>query len=737
MATNALYPPAPANVPAEITRLDSAYRLRVVAMIGGLFAFLLLYLLFIAITGLVAYWLLALPLPGLKGRAIIGFLMLKFGGAFAMVLLLVFLIKGLFKGHSVERDPYLALHEEDHPALFAFIRQVYKDTGAPAPRNVYVSAEVNAALVYDTSLINLFIPPKKDLLIGLGLVNVVNLTEFKAVLAHEFGHFAQKSVGVGSYLYVANGVMSDIIYSRDGLDEFVETWSQQDLRISFPAWGLKGMLWAVRQILSGTYKGLNLLHLSLSRQLEFNADNVAVSVTGSDALIHGLARLEFASECLEDAAKSLNAAADHGLFTNDLFYHQAKSAFRLRKLKKDERAGLPPELPKEAGQKVQVFPHVEDGIPDHYRTHPTHEMREQNAKRIYIRSPQDPRCPWLLFGKFDLLRTAVTQLFYQHMLERRETYTPEPAAKVQQFIDAEHAETTYDPRYHGLFDDRFINPGELADLPGTGMPQEAVMAWLSNWPSADLQEKVGAFQKRQGEYHLLQGLKSGDLGLKGKTFTFRDQERSMHDVARLFDQVDKETDADIAAFHELDRQVFFAHWSLARHLDRAAGRDNPRETELLERYRFHMNLQGLLQEMLGEQMRVQNILEVLTSQGEFDEESFKEIRDALREVYSNITGKIEASRYQLTPAMTNVPAKTPLQSLIMDRDDSAMPVLPYNQITGEWVTKLMTRLDAALGRVKRVHFKSLGCLLTFQEKLVLEAKPEPANREAASAPVAG
>jgi Zn-dependent protease with chaperone function len=211
MAIEALYPPAPADVPAEITRLDSGYRLRVLAMIGGLFLFLLLYLFFIAVAGLLAYWLLTLPMPTVHGRASIAFLIFKFGGAFAMVLLWLFLLKGLFKGQRVERSHYVELQEKDHPDLFAFIKRVYEDTGAPPPARVYVSAEVNAALVYDTSLVSLFVPPEKDLLIGLGLVNVVNLSEFKAVLAHEFGHFAQRSVGLGSYLYVANRVMYDII----------------------------------------------------------------------------------------------------------------------------------------------------------------------------------------------------------------------------------------------------------------------------------------------------------------------------------------------------------------------------------------------------------------------------------------------------------------------------------------------------------------------------------------------
>ena len=47
---------------------------------------------------------------------------------------------------------------------------------------------MNAAVFYDLSIFNLFFPSKKNLEIGLGLVNVLNLGEFKAILAHEFGH---------------------------------------------------------------------------------------------------------------------------------------------------------------------------------------------------------------------------------------------------------------------------------------------------------------------------------------------------------------------------------------------------------------------------------------------------------------------------------------------------------------------------------------------------------------------
>src|SRR5262249_58482031 len=93
-----LYPAGPTDVPPEITRIDRAYRLRVAAMIGGLFVFLLLYLIIMALAGLLAYFLLTLPTPKSGGRGSGLVLIIMFGGTFAAGLLCLFLVKGLFKG---------------------------------------------------------------------------------------------------------------------------------------------------------------------------------------------------------------------------------------------------------------------------------------------------------------------------------------------------------------------------------------------------------------------------------------------------------------------------------------------------------------------------------------------------------------------------------------------------------------------------------------------------------------
>jgi hypothetical protein len=493
--------------------------------------------------------------------------------------------------------------------------------------------------------------------------------------------------------------------------------------------GLKGVLWILRKILGGIYQGLNLLHLSLSRQLEYNADNVAVSVTGSDALIHGLARAPFATDCLGDAAQALNAAADHGLFSDDLFHHQTLAAARLRRLRKDERAGLPPDLPADPHEQVQVFQPVDDGIPDKYRSHPTDTMREENAKRIYIRSPQDDRSPWLLFGNLPALKTDVTWQFYANDLGRQEDYDPQPAAEVQKFIDAEHAETTFDAKYQGFYDDRFINPGDLQDMAVSPWPREKVAAWLASWPPADLQEQVEAYKQRQGEYHLLQGLKSGQLTLKDKTFSFRKRRRTLKDVDKLLMLVDKEYEDDQQAFQRLDREALLAHGSIARHLDGGNRAKGTRQSELSERYLFHMALQGLLQRVLDGQSKLQGILDLLAANTQFSDEDFKQLRYELGDIRKTLIACLKEAKSHETPELSNVPPGSLLYQLIVDRGDKDLPALTGDSISGEWLTKLLKRLEGVLSRIKRVHFKSLGSLLAFQERLAGEWKSTPVGQE--------
>ena len=127
-----------------------------------------------------------------------------------------------------DEDDYLEITEREQPELYAFIRRLCSEVRAPFPHRIFISPEVNAAVFYDTTLLNLIFPVRKNLLIGLGLVNVLNVNEFKAVLAHEFGHFSQSTMALGNYVVVANRVIGDLVAGRDFWDDWLEDWKEQE-----------------------------------------------------------------------------------------------------------------------------------------------------------------------------------------------------------------------------------------------------------------------------------------------------------------------------------------------------------------------------------------------------------------------------------------------------------------------------------------------------------------------------
>jgi Zn-dependent protease with chaperone function len=234
-----IYPPGPANVPNNFTSLTPGYRWRVGLVLASLLITLALYLGLLLGSFLLCRWLVIAPWPVRMER---GYGLVRIAAIVCSALLFLYLLKGLFKRSRQDESLLEEITEEEQPDLFAFIRRICADTGAPFPKHIYVTPEVNAAVFYHSSFLNLFFPTRKNLLIGLGLVNNLNISEFKAVLAHEFGHFSQKSMKLGTYVYVANKVLADIIYGRDFLDDIVHQAKGWDLRIAIFAWVFLGVL---------------------------------------------------------------------------------------------------------------------------------------------------------------------------------------------------------------------------------------------------------------------------------------------------------------------------------------------------------------------------------------------------------------------------------------------------------------------------------------------------------------
>jgi Zn-dependent protease with chaperone function len=507
------YPQGPAAVPANLAAPTAQYRRHAWIAMGMLALFVLLYLALAGWFAWKAYTMLGAALGG--GRNLFFCLAIGLPAAF----LAVFMLKALFFVKRGQHSEDYEVTPQQQPRLFEFLHRLADEAGAPRPHRVYLSPRVNAAVFYDLSVLNLLLPSRKNLEIGLGLVNVLTLGELKAVLAHEFGHFAQRSMAVGRWVYIAQQIADHIVSRRDALDRFLQGLSRVDFRVAWIGWVLRLVIWSIRSLLEQLFRGVMLAQRALSREMEMQADLVAVSLTGSDALIHALHRAGSADDAWDRTLGFANAQLGKGHLIGDLFAVQTRMLKHLRRLFGDAEYGLPPPLPSSGVATHRVFRAELAQPPRMWLTHPLNHEREENAKRVYLAAPHDERSAWDLFDDATGLRREISL----RMITERQS-EPVPIEQTLQALDADFALESLQPRYRGLYLGRSVVRGaeraeQLVDR-GAGATPEDLDALYPESISAQLEQR----RQLQREIAMLESLRDGRATATGGVIRHRERD---------------------------------------------------------------------------------------------------------------------------------------------------------------------------------------------------------------------
>lgn len=221
--------------------------------------------------------------------------------AIAMIITGIIVLRYLFRfvkrNREVKAPLEIEINEADQPELFAVLRELTKKVGTKMPRRVYLIPDINASVSYASNFWSLIWPVGKDLRIGWSLVNGVNLSEFKFILAHEFGHFAQGSMILGSYTYQVNRVLENLLLEPE--DRRFNHDSEDTGLIAVAQNIGKGIVNGMESILRGLFKIINRRYADLSRQMEFHADAIAASIYGPAPQRYSLKRMPFIQGSLE------------------------------------------------------------------------------------------------------------------------------------------------------------------------------------------------------------------------------------------------------------------------------------------------------------------------------------------------------------------------------------------------------------------------------------------------------
>jgi Zn-dependent protease with chaperone function len=719
MAKVSLYPASPTDVPEDLTQPSSEYKTQTFMVLFALALFFLLYFGLMAFSVAYCIWALGFLVLGSNQLFIIKLLGLLFVPPFGV--LFIYQLKNLFKFERAQKDFFLEIFEDEHPKLFEFIGKVCEETGAPFPTHVYLDYRVNAGAIADTtSIFHLFLPTGRSLLIGLGLVNAVNLTEFKAVLAHEFGHFSQKGMKIGTYVNTVRRILYQVVYGEDWFDRFIVGWSQLDARIAWPAYLIRGILWCLRKTLGLMWFVVDFFDLALSRQMEFNADLVAVSVTGSDAPVHLLHRCYRAEVTFWQSVNDLKVAMSHHLYTSDLFYHQSAAVRRICNKNKDPRLDDPPALPDDPHETTTVFEEDDDKIAEMWQTHPSNYDREQNAKALYIRTNFDDRSPWLLFDNVEELRERVTYKFYRFYFKIPKDVILADPVEVQGFIDDEHADRNYDPKYQGLYDNRNLILKEINELAKEGSKQPWSITELANTHetlyNAETKHRSQMFYKRLEELNMLTAVHNGWQRPKDDELEFRGEVFDLDEAKRLLKKVDKELEKDNKWLESHDRKVFMTYFQMALHINQEVAE------ELYRRYDFHLELQNIWYELQKQNRPVQAAIAFLNSQqsGQLQSHHFQELLEIFRDTHKAMKRMLKTAEDMTLPALKNLPVGQALRPFLLEKS-LVDGLSKYEQrISERWIMRMLDQFNEMKAKVDRIHFKSLAGVLALQEKIGAE-----------------
>jgi Zn-dependent protease with chaperone function len=709
-----LYPPGPAAVPEDLTTPTARYRVEVALVALGLVVFALVYVGLVAGCGYLAW---SLWQQDLRGR---GAVYLAAAGTAVLAAIVVFLLKGLFRRQRRDPSGHVEVTREDEPALFAFLDRLLADTRAPAPAKVFLSWEVNAAVFYETSVASLFLPVRKNLLLGLGLVNHLNLSELKAVLAHELGHFSQRSMKLGSYVYVSNQILDDVIWGRDSFDDLLEGLKRSDPRLAIVGWVIAAIVWLLRKGLELLFRMVNVLHRSLMRQMEFAADRVAISVAGSRAMARGLYMAELADACLAQTSADLVHAGDHGLYTRDLFHHQSRALDEVR------RAARRPDWGIVDDARPRLFEHDAQTKPSMWATHPPSAEREAQGYLRPVECPVDTRSAWLLFRDPERWRRALTERFVFGTGRELKRLPVEPE-EVQRFIDGERVETAVAGRYAEMYEGRPLArldvEGIVEAVARDPLPDGEMVAALGR-----LHERIHALSARtralQEDVRLAAQAQHGQL--RGASFRAVGREWSVCEAKDALAAID-------AAQKEIDREFETAdvEW-LRLHASVAVRAGDGSVDRLATLYEFLLTVDGLLARLATARASAAPSLELLFSGQRLEEPAIHDLFGGLLGLHHHATQVLSAAAAVAVPPLRNLETTATLGPFLLDRPLVSDALLHARQLDGGYLQRLLGDVHEILDKLTRLRRKSLGAVIALQEALVERVKQRPSFDDAAA-----
>jgi Zn-dependent protease with chaperone function len=482
-----VYPLPPAHISAEKLLPSPAFRKQAVKVIIAILLFLLTYivLLGIGVALAIACCYAGISLVIFLPKFIT--ILLGLGLVALGISVLFFLVKFVFTVSKDENPARVEITEDEQPQLFAFIRRLTEDTNTRFPGKIFISPDVNACVFYHSSFWSMFLPVRKNLEIGLGLVNSINISEFKAVMAHEFGHFSQRSMKLGSFTYSANRIIYNMLYDNDGYTKFLQSWGQIHVIVALFMQLTIKIAQGIQWILRGMYKLINKSYMALSREMEFHADTIAASVAGGNNLVTALSRVEVASSCYSSAIDTASERLKEKKVARNIFHNQLTV---YRAIADEYQLTLKAGLPEISWQFIRSISRSRINYKNQWASHPTLEERTTHLEQVAMDVAPEETSAWVLFNDAEAIQESLTSRLYQGAVKLEVETQEYDAHEFDAWYTARQESYRLPAAYKGFYDKRYIDIAQWDIAALANEPAPAHFEALFNEENGQLQAMI-------------------------------------------------------------------------------------------------------------------------------------------------------------------------------------------------------------------------------------------------------
>lgn len=485
-------------------------------------------------------------------------------------ILLVFIIRFFFRKQTIDRSGWIEVSKEEQPKLYDIIESISNFLGTNFPQKVYLGAGVDAMVFYDSNFKNIFFPGKENLMIGLGLVNSMTDIELKTIIAHEFGHFTQRSLNVFSYIYIEN----QIIYKMLIDEQYYQTLILKFTQIGRLSWIVIYYSQFIRFILRKAYHVVLKSYMALSREMEFHADEVSANIGGSGPAISALLRLSLAYDSFNSVWQFYYSKISENIKAENV-YPQHK--FVMNDLAKKNNLQIRNGIPQVTAELLSSFNNSKIVFQDQWASHPSITERINRIERLHIDSTISYESAWNIFVNPEDVQKQITEKLFRNW-----EFSESPALMDQKEFEVkflrEIQKNKYDERYSHFYQFRSISKFDIKSV----LEDESnnIFKNFNELYSENNMKLIFEFTGLTDDIRTIESISRGEIEID--IYEYNGIKYKSKESTNLCEQLKKRHEEMYKKIVELDIKIFKFFYTQAKLLDK--------EQELENKYQSYFYL---------------------------------------------------------------------------------------------------------------------------------------------------